>query len=507
MEDGYPLDEENQIISKSTFFDELTIVNVDSFCQNFNSNEEIFISIVSESDLQTDCDGCPLDEKEQITCLSTFVGGQVLLEDPVSDDSSSKDIEAAIESNEVVSISGILSECDNSQGDFSICLADSVTKLVTVATEPFSNFAFQPEFYCDICLENCSTSLIFQMSSCCKNHTFCKPCLSGYFTSMVKDGSIQHFCPGVSCQAAVSSAELKILLDEESFARYERLSQVKQNPMYRECPKCGMGATAPPSAGILPELSCVQCGTKYCFFHADAHIGLSCRQYARNQSSQTRRELAASHSLVGKTTKKCPHCKSPTEKNGGCNHMTCQSCAKDWCWLCVGKINGSIKDHYNPANFLFGCPGGQYQPDHNTSQRIANLFFDCSPTFSEGLGWVLRAIGSLFFMIRNILLFLLGLVSMISLAIPVMILIGFLYSLYKRKFNSELIFKIIPIVCAFVLPSLFAIAIDIPCIIATLPLATIGACMEGDTRKDKLIVFAKCLESVSSIMFLIHLCH
>ncbi len=49
--------------------------------------------------------------------------------------------------------------------------------------------------------------------------------------------------------------------------------------------------------------------------------GLSCEEYARRLSRKTRADLVASEELVTRSTRQCPRCGAPTEKNGGCNHM------------------------------------------------------------------------------------------------------------------------------------------------------------------------------------------
>ena len=37
---------------------------------------------------------------------------------------------------------------------------------------------------------------------------------------------------------------------------------------------------------------------------------------------------------VQENTKACPRCRAATQKNGGCNHITCRACRHEWCWLC-----------------------------------------------------------------------------------------------------------------------------------------------------------------------------
>ncbi|EPQ07847.1 E3 ubiquitin-protein ligase parkin [Myotis brandtii] len=44
----------------------------------------------------------------------------------------------------------------------------------------------------------------------------------------------------------------------------------------------------------------------------------------------------SSRETIKKTTKPCPRCHVPVEKNGGCMHMKCPQpqCQLEWCWNC-----------------------------------------------------------------------------------------------------------------------------------------------------------------------------
>jgi ariadne-1 len=54
--------------------------------------------------------------------------------------------------------------------------------------------------------------------------------------------------------------------------------------------------------------------------------------------------------------KPCPQCRINTWKYDGCNHITCQKCHYEWCWVCFGKYN-IPGGHYEG---FFKCPGGQF---------------------------------------------------------------------------------------------------------------------------------------------------
>ena len=63
--------------------------------------------------------------------------------------------------------------------------------------------------------------------------------------------------------------------------------------------------------------------------------------------------------------KKCPNCNIITEKNSGCNHITCTKCNYQWCWLCNGKYS---TDHFTQGK----CKGYQFfQPKDEYDIKLA----------------------------------------------------------------------------------------------------------------------------------------
>mmetsp|Transcript_12605 Transcript_12605/g.29433 ORF Transcript_12605/g.29433 Transcript_12605/m.29433 type:complete len:158 (-) Transcript_12605:428-901(-) len=94
------------------------------------------------------------------------------------------------------------------------------------------------------------------------------------------------------------------------------------------------------------------CKRQFCFVHNDAHPDRTCKDYTRILRTQ---EKPSEH-WKQRNAKKCPGCKTPIEKNEGCNHMSC-TCGTDFCWLC-GKRTDDYEAHFAIWNVL-GCPASQ----------------------------------------------------------------------------------------------------------------------------------------------------
>merc|ERR1711916_325708 len=74
---------------------------------------------------------------------------------------------------------------------------------------------------------------------------------------------------------------------------------------------------------------CEACEEVCPFCHQAAHAKKCAAQRLFERAERTHQVwVAASKS------KRCPRCKTPIIKNGGCSHMKCMHCKHEFCWLC-----------------------------------------------------------------------------------------------------------------------------------------------------------------------------
>ncbi len=76
---------------------------------------------------------------------------------------------------------------------------------------------------------------------------------------------------------------------------------------------------------------CAQCGA---LWRAGLHEGRSCGEArAARAAALLYTADPATRALLRATSRPCPRCARPTERNGGCLHMTCP-CGVRWNWCC-----------------------------------------------------------------------------------------------------------------------------------------------------------------------------
>jgi len=250
---------------------------------------------------------------------------------------------------------------------------EAETPVSTTGVEP-ALLTSDAAVYCGMCLEEQTSSV----RSCCQGHVWCKPCLAGYVGSEIACNQLAVRCPWIDddttasrCTEMIDEATILTIIDEGSATKYRRFKALN-DPLMRECPlKNADGALClhwQKGSARSPTMVCEKCHGTYCYIHANAHPGETCRAYTKRQKSITK----ANDWFIKQISKKCPSCKAPTQKGVGCNHMTCSQCRTHWCWVCGSKVSSGESDHFSPFN-PFGCGPAMLITDFITTSYARNV--------------------------------------------------------------------------------------------------------------------------------------
>ena len=129
----------------------------------------------------------------------------------------------------------------------------------------------------------------------------------------------------------------------EKYKKFKKRAEIIKDKNKQICPKPDCDSYLQKSN----ETKYVTCenGHTYCFECLNPpHENKSCGLNLENEFIRWTKD---------KRVKRCPRCKMYTEKNEGCNHMTCTNCKYQWCWICEGKY---IYGHYDSGR----CKGQQF---------------------------------------------------------------------------------------------------------------------------------------------------
>ena len=221
---------------------------------------------------------------------------------------------------------------------------------------------------CDICIEDNLKPEEMMTMPC--GHEFCIDCWKGFIQSKIDDGPscILATCPQVGCEEIITEEEVARAAPDilSKFESYQLRNFVEVNGTSRWCPGpgCERIAALQSSSGIFCDsdniiADCDACLTKFCIKCGDEpHQPLHCRaletwkEKCKNESETANWILA--------NTKPCPKCRSRIEKNQGCNHMSCQKCKYEFCWICTNDW----KEHGANTGGYYNC--NKYNEEKNS---------------------------------------------------------------------------------------------------------------------------------------------
>ncbi len=228
---------------------------------------------------------------------------------------------------------------------------DQVRKILGLLNKPVIQLPYgdYKEITCGICFDLFRRDEI--VSAAC-GHPYCIECLGNYITTSINDGPgcLMLRCPEPACHAVIDGDMVDMLVldkDKNRYSEYVYRSYVEENKNIKWCPgpgceyaiefdDCGGGGGGGDGDDDSSwDVRCV-CDCRFCWNCVeDAHRPVDCRTVAKwmakaYDESETMTWILAS-------TKPCPKCAKPIEKNEGCMHMTCNPpCRHEFCWICLG---------------------------------------------------------------------------------------------------------------------------------------------------------------------------
>ena len=209
---------------------------------------------------------------------------------------------------------------------------------------------------CQVCFEELSKEDIEYNKIKCE-HIFCTNCWFNYLKTLILEAKVDKIkCMDVSCKEIMSEEFIlkHISKNDDLIAKYDKFkksSEIIKDKNKKICPKPDCDSFLQKSKSS----NYVKCenGHEYCFeCLKPPHGKKPCEKNLEKQFMKWTK---------GKRVKRCPRCQMFTEKNEGCNHMTCVSCKYQWCWLCEGEYK---YEHYRSGK----CKGQQFTRADNLKE-------------------------------------------------------------------------------------------------------------------------------------------
>ncbi|XP_020640910.2 ankyrin repeat and IBR domain-containing protein 1 isoform X3 [Pogona vitticeps] len=233
---------------------------------------------------------------------------------------------------------------------------------------------------CEICM--CNISVFEDPVDMPCGHEFCRACWEAFLNMKIQEGEAHNiFCPAYDCFQLVPVEIIESVVSKEMDKRYLQFdikAFVENNPSIKWCPTPGceravrltrQGSNTGGSEALsfpLLRAPAVDCGKGHLFCWeclGEAHEPCDCetwKNWLQKITEMKPEELvgvseafedAANCLWLLTNSKPCANCKSPIQKNEGCNHMQCAKCKYDFCWICLEEW----KKHSSSTGGYYRC--------------------------------------------------------------------------------------------------------------------------------------------------------
>ena len=213
---------------------------------------------------------------------------------------------------------------------------------------------------CNICGDSYPENEFIKYDKC--KDSYCSDCWLNYVKGKIENGIVEKInCMNYNCKEILSKEFILSIINSDKnlilkYNKFIKRLEILNDSKKKFCPYPECDSYAEENKNKI--VSCKN-GHKFCFKCLKNH----------NEKTNCEDEMDNDFKIWMKNriVKRCPKCRLWTEKNEGCNHMTCSQCRAQLCWLC-GQF-------YEPNHFNKGkCKGLKFEKNFKNESDIINLF-------------------------------------------------------------------------------------------------------------------------------------
>ncbi|KAJ3272830.1 E3 ubiquitin-protein ligase rnf14, partial [Borealophlyctis nickersoniae] len=198
---------------------------------------------------------------------------------------------------------------------------------------------------CGVCFETKRGTACFRFAAC--KHVYCRECLNDYFTVLINDGLVHQVgCPDNSCKkqqggrCSLADSEVSAIVGPELALKHMSLIAKIALESRTDVTYCPRPHCQSPVIRDAKQEKLIDGLTKVVdeWLAGDERKRAEMEvRYGKKTLGKLVKDVEAERESIQwmkENATACPNCYIRLQKNGGCNHMTCQVCNTHFCYLC-----------------------------------------------------------------------------------------------------------------------------------------------------------------------------